>query len=264
MQNPSAEGCADDVGRRHALRQQRALTTVRWRSPQLNWRYAIGELVLITAGVLIALAANQWNNSRLDRGEERASLQRLLADLETDAASIDMGLAILADKDLRLRRVQRVLTAPTFEPRNPATFLADVAASANYGWNQHRPLRTTFDELLGSGRFDLIRNPELRAQISAYYALDEQTHDRIRERQTEYPNLTYQLVPRANEYELDPNLSEAELDRLARAVYDSHLRDYVIAELNLTRFMKERFDEWRTARDELAESVRRYVETIRG
>lgn len=220
--------------------------------------------MLITAGVLIALAANQWNNSRLERSEERASLERLLADLDTDAASVDMGLAILADKDLRLRRVQRVLAAPTFEPQSPTAFLADVTASANYGWNQHRTRRTTFDELVGSGRFDLIRNPGLRAQISDYYVLDSQSHERIRQRQTPYPNLTYQLVPRANEYERDPNLSDADLQRLARAVYDSSLRDYVIAELNLTRFMKERFDEWRTARDELAESVRRYVETIRG
>jgi hypothetical protein len=236
---------------------------VRWRSLQLNWRYAIGELILITAGVLIALAANQWNNRRLERTEEHASLERLLADLETDAASIDAGLTILASKDLRLRRIQRVLTAPTLELQSPADFLADVAASSVYGWNQHRPRRTTFDELVGSGRFDLIRNPDLRAQISDYYALDLQSHERIRQRQTQYPNLTYELVPRANEYRLDPNLSDVELKRIAEAVYDSPLRDHVIAELNLTRFMKDQFDEWRKTHDALAESIRRYVETIR-
>jgi hypothetical protein len=37
--------------------------------------------------VLLPLTMNQWNNARLERGEEVVRLERLIADLTIDAAS---------------------------------------------------------------------------------------------------------------------------------------------------------------------------------
>jgi hypothetical protein len=31
-----------------------------WRKLKLDWSYAIGELIIVTVGVLIALGVNQW------------------------------------------------------------------------------------------------------------------------------------------------------------------------------------------------------------
>ena len=33
-----------------------------WRKFKLDWQYALGELVIVTLGVLVALAINQWND----------------------------------------------------------------------------------------------------------------------------------------------------------------------------------------------------------
>ena len=38
-----------------------------WRKFKLDWPYVIGELLIVTAGVLIALAISAWNSDRLDR-----------------------------------------------------------------------------------------------------------------------------------------------------------------------------------------------------
>jgi hypothetical protein len=36
----------------------------------MEWSYAIGELFVVTIGVLIALTIGEWNNERLERTEE--------------------------------------------------------------------------------------------------------------------------------------------------------------------------------------------------
>jgi hypothetical protein len=58
-------------------------------------------------------------------------------------------------------------------------------------------------------------------------------------------------------------LRRAVLNGARRRHVPRRLRASTWASPSLTRFMKDRFDEWRKARDELVESVRRYVATIR-
>jgi len=45
-------------------------------------RYAIGEIVLVVIGILIALAINNWNEGRKERIEEQKVLEELLTSLE--------------------------------------------------------------------------------------------------------------------------------------------------------------------------------------
>ncbi len=47
-------------------------------------KYAIGEIVLVVIGILIALQINNWNNYKIDRISEVDFLNRLTHDLSTD------------------------------------------------------------------------------------------------------------------------------------------------------------------------------------
>jgi len=213
---------------------------MRWRLFRLNWSYGLGELFIVIAGVLIALSVEQWNSDRLERVQEVLIIERLISDLEEDLRGIELGLSLLPRKDESLQRVFSVLTSTGSEPEDIAGFLGDVIYGAQYGWNQNIARRTTIDELLNSGRFGLIRDTELRTKISDYYSSDRSANDRIEERETQYPNISYQLVTRVNEFELDPGLSRPQLERLAASVFDSSLLNHVIAEINFSRFVRLR------------------------
>ena len=60
-------------------------------------RYAIGEIVLVVIGILIALQINNWNEQRKDRKIEISYLERLLSEVKKDSASINQNIQ-LADK----------------------------------------------------------------------------------------------------------------------------------------------------------------------
>ncbi len=123
-------------------------------------------------------------------------------------------------------------------PEETTAFLGDVIYGAQYGWNQNVAQRITFDELLGSGAFGLIQDSALRTAISDYYEVAAGEQRRIDERETEYPSASYRLVPRQDEFELEPGLSEAQLERLVTGVLESSIQEHVISEINFARFAR--------------------------
>lgn len=52
-------------------------------------RYAIGEILLVTVGILIALQVNNWNEQRKQRNKELHYLANLKNDLKLNIAEID-------------------------------------------------------------------------------------------------------------------------------------------------------------------------------
>ena len=62
---------------------------MKWRLFRLDWKYAIGELLIVTLGVLVALYVDQWNTDRLLKLEEVDYIERLLEEAKFDLDSIE-------------------------------------------------------------------------------------------------------------------------------------------------------------------------------
>ena len=56
-------------------------------------RYAIGEILLVVIGILIALSINNWNEGRKDRIIEKSIFLELEDNLERNIALIDIATA---------------------------------------------------------------------------------------------------------------------------------------------------------------------------
>ena len=245
---------------------------MRWRLSRLNLSYGLGELVIVVAGVLIALAVDQWNDGRLARIEERTIVERLISELNTDLAGLDSEALALDSKESSLHRVRSILLDTDNPINDPEAFLRDIIDGANYGWNQFAAQHTTFDELLGSGKFGLIQDAFLREGIASYYAFDTGRQRRIDARETQYPEISYWLVPRKNEglfedgfarsFEIEPDLSDVSIDRLLTDVRSSDLGTHVSAEINLARFVRNLSVRMRDICLDLIERLEAYRQTI--
>lgn len=216
-----------------------------WRKFRLDWSYAIGELFIVTIGVLVALAIGEWNNERLERAEEYDVLSRLIFDLEVDLQDFDLRSKGIDAKEDSLLRVRSTLS--NGGPQNATEFLRDIIIGADFGWNQGLANRATFDDLIGSGALAVISDREVRALVADYYRDYEDGHARIDERETAYPHISYQLVPRstrlaeeghADESYLESGLGDEYINELVKAVHESSIGRHVIAEINLARFVQ--------------------------
>jgi hypothetical protein len=220
---------------------------MRWRISNLAISYAVGELLIVTAGVLLAFGINGWNSRRIDRVEEGQAIERLIADLREDHERLQNQAGAIDEKERSLLRLRDDFARHSVESTDARRFLKDVVIGADYGWNQVEARRTTFGELLSSGRFGLIRDAQLRESINEYYDFDASVHGRIDARETQFPRLSYALVPREDEgliegvrglAEIDSALSAADLDALTERVLNSEIGTELIGELNLARYIR--------------------------
>ena len=66
-------------------------------SPVKYIRYAIGEIVLVVIGILIALQVNNWNESRKIKKQKNILIESLVSDLKMDTMMIARSLKILKE-----------------------------------------------------------------------------------------------------------------------------------------------------------------------
>ena len=151
--------------------------------------------------MLVALAADAWNDGRLDRIDEVDYLARFQSAIASDTANFRFILDWMDRKETGLRRLDALLSLPGSD-FSPDTVLIDLTAAANFGWNVGPLVGTaTFEDLRSSGRIGLIRDSGLRSQIIEYYETAEGEDRRMQARRTEYPHISYQLVPFARDFE---------------------------------------------------------------
>jgi hypothetical protein len=131
----------------------------------INWKWALGELTLIIAGVLTALAVNSWWESRNDAARERAYLRQLLVDVSANESAINDVVTAHTNSANAATRL-----ASSFDAAGPlpsCDVLADLLQTA-LNWTE-LDLRTgTYSALLTTGDIRLIRNDTLRADVIRY------------------------------------------------------------------------------------------------
>jgi hypothetical protein len=212
-------------------------STMPGRLRTLNWRYAVGEIAIVVIGILIAIALDNWRDARVEDRLEAEYLKRLKEDLIADTATysfVDRAI----DRKIRFLSLADSVLSGTSVLRDTLGFLQAVVAGSNFAWNQPSLRTTTFEDLQGTGNLRLISNPELRANIVRYYTSADGDYDRIRSRRTRYGPMSYELLPRQEEFVLDTAAVVRELPRLTRAVMTSELASAIVAERNFAQFFR--------------------------
>lgn len=62
-------------------------------------KYAIGEIILVVIGILIALSINNWNEDRKDKVREKATLYKFMQDLKSDSTYFQVNLGKMLSID---------------------------------------------------------------------------------------------------------------------------------------------------------------------
>lgn len=122
-------------------------------------RYAIGEIVLVVLGILIALQINNWNEDRKAQKQETAILIQLRIEFESNLKQLDEK--IRSKQELMNSAIQlfKYIDEPSLRNKD----------SINYHLGRTIPY-STFDpivnDLASSGNLRLIRNDILKQHLS--------------------------------------------------------------------------------------------------
>lgn len=199
----------------------------------------VAEFLVITAGVLAALAADEWRQTRTEAAQSARYLSELARDLEADTAGWRFAVWYLGEKVDALDRAYAWVRDPAYDAEAVRAFLEDLTTGARAAYDAGTEARgTTFDELVGTGRFELVP-AELRRAILEYHEEVELQRIRVTARETGYAPRVYALIPQDPEFTIQQDLTPAELLRIARRARAADLEGVIVAERNRGRLRRE-------------------------
>lgn len=122
-------------------------------------KYAIGEIVLVVIGILIALQINNWNQQHQLKGEELKQLKALKLEFEKNSITFDSITKHHTENEdatLRLIKAMDSYTIAEFD----SLFLKAVY---NYNFD---PSKGIYNSLINSGNIELISNQTLKYKLA--------------------------------------------------------------------------------------------------
>lgn len=159
MDQPATEPANDsDALPPKRLRLDRVRNALRHR----DWLGIAIELAVVVVGILIAFQVDQWGDQRAKAREERQFLERLFTEYQTGLAELKAINThhIKVIGDIRIAFARRADPAGLESLARIESFGCRTARFPNASFND-----TAFEELLSSGRLNLISDQRLRGQI---------------------------------------------------------------------------------------------------
>jgi len=164
-------------------------------------KYAVGEIVLVVIGILIALQINNWNEDNKERRLENTYLNRLTEDLEKDLADLDIEINKRLDKAEVAKKMTLELADVDYQLKR--NLKEEDINLIIYGWTQFYPNNNTYLELLSTGNLNLIESDSIK---NALFELNKQWLALEREYKTINDFRINWLIDRGNE--LSDNVSQ--------------------------------------------------------
>ncbi len=128
-------------------------------------KYAIGEILLVVIGILIALGINNWNSTRLDKNKGIEVLNVIVNELESNQQYLS-NLMLMEEKKL----ASSTKLAKYFGSPPP---LIDV--DSFYRWSEilsdippFAPKNTNLLSIINAGQLELITNDSLKYILTDY------------------------------------------------------------------------------------------------
>ncbi|MFT6729964.1 MAG: hypothetical protein ACJA1H_001279, partial [Glaciecola sp.] len=127
-------------------------------------KYALGEIILVVIGILIALSINNWNENQKSNNKSYNYLERLNDDIEMSLKEVDY---FIEDNERKQKNSILVMDAleshelPAEQQENFSSYLRQY-----YQFQIVIQNFNTFNEMMSAGELGLINNQQLRSAFA--------------------------------------------------------------------------------------------------
>ena len=162
------------------------------------FKYAIGEIILVVIGILIALQVNDWNNSKIDATRIQNTLQDIHDEIVIDSIKI---IDYLKDAKEEVNHIQRTLERARNKDATLDTLVQIAKYDFNFYWIAHfKYSDDSFESIKSSGFIEKIPEDIKKGLTDFYNAqkywikVNHDTNMQYRERFDDFVK-TYTIFP---------------------------------------------------------------------
>jgi hypothetical protein len=147
--------------------------------------YAIGEILLVVIGILIALQINTWNENRINKNKEAAIISDLHQEFQKNKAKLDTTINYHRAIVGAIGEVMHLIDEPdeVLSKHNTDSLIYLTIDHTDYS-----PSQSVISELISSGKLNLISSDSLRMlifewgsameeKVEAYETMDEMSQN---------------------------------------------------------------------------------------
>ena len=128
------------------------------------FKYAIGEIILVVIGILIALQINNWNEDKKSLKQEKTYYCKIAEDLQVDIRNIDSSLVTI-DKQLESR--EKFLKNLLKIQKDKQVIFKDFIPTFRY--YKFISTKPAIVDITSSGKLETLRNQTLKKRILSHY-----------------------------------------------------------------------------------------------
>jgi hypothetical protein len=150
------------------------------------FKYAIGEIILVVIGILIAVQINALYNARAKTSENRLILKRMLKEVENNISRLNYldstgqqnsrayHLPSFRDSEINLDSSYSIISRGITP--NDIDYLV---AHSDYNFSRLSTFRSVYDEMLNTGKIYTLKSDSLSTEIDNYYKLLERQNNYV-------------------------------------------------------------------------------------
>lgn len=125
--------------------------------------YAIGEIVLVVIGILIALQINNWNENNKRNKLEQEALHNLKVDFQLNKTQLE---DIIDKTQANIEKSIEILNHTGY--RNTGNFELDSLLLATVSGPIFNAQNGFLNDLISSGNLGILKNADLRSKLSSW------------------------------------------------------------------------------------------------
>ena len=120
-------------------------------------KYAIGEIILVMIGILLALQVNNWNENRKNKISESEYYCKILADFELDRQNI---AELYKASEYKIETSKRLLLDLERKDKTKSYLINNYLQALRT--NAFVPSKVTITDIISSGNLNLLTNVSLK------------------------------------------------------------------------------------------------------
>lgn len=136
------------------------------------FKYAIGEIVLVVIGILIALQINNWNIERIQRKNEIMILKDLQVEFLENLSDAERVMEGNENIYLAMTKIQNYSDREEYSYEAMDTLMYYV-----FDWFDYTPKPGASNNLINSGNLNIISNKELRKLLTLWSGVAAELDD---------------------------------------------------------------------------------------
>jgi hypothetical protein len=204
------------------------------------FKYAIGEIVLVVIGILIALQINTWNEERKDSIEERVILENLLENLKLAKQQSES----LISEEIDLKKLLIYVLGIEANSVEVDTRTISDAMFKNAVWDLQSDLPTinAYDNLKNTNKLRLIKNKNISEKFNdldfRFNKLNNVLEDRLSVHQIRIDDIfenDINFIPIVKTNVTEINISHESINNYNEILSDKRTRNLLGMKLDFTQ-----------------------------